>query len=477
MKTAAFDTLLVNGTGYGEFRVEIGRGNRTPDGSETALVIPFSPVKQLADAPLILTAMARSVDWVDVDLTAAYQVSEVGIFVTPTGGSEILADYFSIGSGYLPGFVKLLQQILIFRLRTTFTESDLTNATITVGASPPGTKLTSGLWRGASTAEARNRLIANRIITPDVLFDVLVLTNRGLSQVAGLTPAQIGQAYVAAFSGITASQVATALQAAGFTASQVATALQAAFSGITASQVATALQAAFSGITASQVATALQAAGFTASQVATALQAAGFTASQVATALQAAFSGITASQVATALQAAGFTASQVATALQAAFSGITASQVATALQAAGFTASQVATALQAAFSGITASQVATALQAAFSGITASQVATALQAAGFGYSVDPQVNIEDTPTTTSGLGATGATMVGLLIYSSQNGSTSTWVTGTLGQAVTLPSYGQTGAIIIPTISGGEVTVPDEGAGAGSGSWWLDWIVAW
>ena len=142
------------GTAYTYTRLSAGTGNRAPDGTETALVAPFNPAREMMNPPGAITAYQRVVDWVDgfTGDTDAYTANEIGLWATPAGGAEYLAAYESNAMGAV--FTKVAGQIFSHRAGIGISEADSVNGTFVVPAVPVSTTLVSGVSRRATDAEA-----------------------------------------------------------------------------------------------------------------------------------------------------------------------------------------------------------------------------------------------------------------------------------------------------------------------------------
>ena len=152
--TDAHLAVITAGTAHTFTRISIGEGHRTPDGTETALVTPFSPARSNNNPPGVIDAATRAVDWVDGSTgdSVAYIVSEAGLWATPAGGSEYLALYDSHATDDI--FTKPAGSIISHRFLIMLSFVQMVNATFTVSAVPQATETVAGVIEIASNAEA-----------------------------------------------------------------------------------------------------------------------------------------------------------------------------------------------------------------------------------------------------------------------------------------------------------------------------------
>ena len=167
--TDAHRQVINAGTAWTFTRLSVGTGNRAPDGTETALVTPFNPAREMMNPPGAITAYQRVVDWVDgfTGDTVAYTANELGLWATPAGGAEYLAAYESNAIGAL--FAKVAGQIFSHRAGIGISEADSVNGTFVVPAVPVATTLVAGVSRRSTDAEAdaaENAAIANATLSP-----------------------------------------------------------------------------------------------------------------------------------------------------------------------------------------------------------------------------------------------------------------------------------------------------------------------
>lgn len=135
--------------------LEIGTGNRTPDGTEVALVSPFNPRKRFTDPAGSAAGENYSIDFLDdtVDRDRAgleYSYSELGAWSDAT-----LVWYFSRAMGLIGS--KPFNTRHQFPLVGTFAGAVLNNFTFTTTTSlAPASKNSAGVVRFGSATSDRN---------------------------------------------------------------------------------------------------------------------------------------------------------------------------------------------------------------------------------------------------------------------------------------------------------------------------------
>ena len=152
--TDAHRQVINAGTAYTYTRLSAGTGNRAPDGTETALVAPFIPARDMLNPPGAITDYQRVVDWIDgfTGDNDGYVANEIGLWATPAGGAEYVAGYESNAMG--PVFTKVAGQIFSHRLGIGISNADSVNGNFVVPAVPAATTLVAGVSRRATNAEA-----------------------------------------------------------------------------------------------------------------------------------------------------------------------------------------------------------------------------------------------------------------------------------------------------------------------------------
>ena len=141
------------GTAYTYTKLSAGTGNRVSDGTETALLAPFNPVREMANPPGVITSYQSVVDWIDgfTGDTDGYTANELALWATPAGGAEYLAAYESNAMGSV--FSKVAGQIFSHRLGIGISNADSVNGSFVVPAVPVATTLVAGVSRRATNAE------------------------------------------------------------------------------------------------------------------------------------------------------------------------------------------------------------------------------------------------------------------------------------------------------------------------------------
>ena len=154
--TTAHLVVIIAGTAHTFTRISLGTGHRTPDGTETALVTPFSPAKEQTNPPGVIDQNTRAVDWVDGSTgdSVNYTASEAALWATPAGGSEYLAFYDSHPTNDL--FIKPAGSIISHRLVMIISYAQLVNATFNVLAVPIATETVAGVIEIGDNSEADN---------------------------------------------------------------------------------------------------------------------------------------------------------------------------------------------------------------------------------------------------------------------------------------------------------------------------------
>ena len=174
--TTAHLAVITAATAHEFTKLAAGEGNRavpadvTGGWPVTALLTPFSPVKEQANPPGGASGAVHVVDWQDgfEGDAVGYTVNEMALFATPSGGAEYLAFYESVAAGSI--FNKTAGSIFLRRFRLQATGAQLANATFNVAlATPSATESVAGVVELADDTEADDteaNAVDNRGLTP-----------------------------------------------------------------------------------------------------------------------------------------------------------------------------------------------------------------------------------------------------------------------------------------------------------------------
>ena len=164
--TDAHLAVIAAGTAHTFTVISIGTGHRTPDGTETALVTPFNPVREKSNPPGAVDETTRVVDWIDGSTgdNVAYTASEAGLWATPAGGSEYLALYDSHDVNDL--FTKSAGNIISHRFLMLVSYAQLANAAFTVDAVPQATETVAGVLQIATDSESAAEALGDVAVPP-----------------------------------------------------------------------------------------------------------------------------------------------------------------------------------------------------------------------------------------------------------------------------------------------------------------------
>ena len=216
------------GTQWTFTRASIGMGNRVPDGTETALVMPFNPPREKQDPPGIISDYQRIADWIDgfTGDTDSYDAHELALWATPAGGQEYLAAYESKAAGAI--FSKAAGSPFQHRAAIGISAAESVNGNFVVPAVPVGTTKVPGVVQyGDPDQVAAPEGVANRVPSLD---DVLQIIRAFAPVDQAKAPDRFLLAWPLLFIWHTAAKVALALKdgIAGITNGQIVRALIAA---------------------------------------------------------------------------------------------------------------------------------------------------------------------------------------------------------------------------------------------------------
>ena len=179
LSTTTAGATLIAGQAFTIDKIALGTGQRTPDGSETALVTPFDPVKEDTNPSGRVDGDTLYYTYTDPNVGGgnAYDVGELGMF---SGNTLVFYASRPAGDGFL--FQKAENSPLLVSLQVAFDTAP--NATITFANSFPQDRMASATQRGvieiATEAEAQAGTDNERAMTP--------LTTKAAIGQFGVTP-------------------------------------------------------------------------------------------------------------------------------------------------------------------------------------------------------------------------------------------------------------------------------------------------
>ena len=154
---------LLNGTLSGVNKITLGSGRRDPDGTETQLVAPLNPVRELADPSGFVDGAVGVVDYVQEGDASAFVVNEAGLWV-----DDLLVAYASSAGGSI--FTKTANQRIVHRFQWTTANGELSTFTFASALdNPAASEATAGIVRLASQGEVNAGADAVKPVTPATL--------------------------------------------------------------------------------------------------------------------------------------------------------------------------------------------------------------------------------------------------------------------------------------------------------------------